>query len=170
MFFKVNKFINNCWSQLLIALLFNYKCFFYIDDVFYSWFSDLDTWCPITVVTLILGADSLDRLPWNLTVELEELIGDSRQHLDLTEPTWERPEQENCQRTSLEPEMGQMWKKKNPGTLEGSAGLNWCSALTCHKRENWSNTSIKLWRKKWEQFGGLKISPLTTLRCPSVQK
>ena len=39
------------------------------------------------VSTLVPGADALDRVTRNLTVELEELIRYSGQDLDLTETT-----------------------------------------------------------------------------------
>lgn len=41
----------------------------------------------IVMVTLVLGADTLDRLTRDLTVELEELVSYCRQDLDLTETT-----------------------------------------------------------------------------------
>lgn len=41
----------------------------------------------VALVTLVPGADALDRLTRNLTVELEELVSYRRQDLDLTETT-----------------------------------------------------------------------------------
>lgn len=46
-------------------------------------------------LTLILAGEFVHRLSRNLTVELEELIGNRRQDLNLTETTWNRAKQSN---------------------------------------------------------------------------
>lgn len=46
-------------------------------------------------LTLILAGEFVHRLSRNLTVEVEELIGNRRQDLNLTETTWNRAKQSN---------------------------------------------------------------------------